>query len=117
MIFEKTKSLIMTKEQLQNVYNILDGIYSDFHFGYSDYKNGKNIKIRKDGERKVDNSISLACYHIQQNPVIYNLLVGENTDGYGQAIIWDEFKLPQWFRKDFPDLLQKINAKIKEMED
>lgn len=107
----------MEKEQWQKLYEILDNIYSDFHFAYPDYKDGKNKKIRADAERKVDNAIRLADFHIKRNWEVYELLTGgEKIDGFGRAIIYDEFVLPRYFAGDLSEFLEKIKLKIKSFE-
>ena len=107
----------MKKEQWQELYEILDNIYSDFHFAYSDYKNGKNKKIRDDAERKVDNAIRLADYNIKKNWEAFELLTGgENIDDFGRTIIYDEFVLPRYFAGELTEFLKKITLKIKSLD-
>ena len=107
----------MEKEQWQRLYEVLDNIYSDFHFAYSDYKDGKNKKIRTEAERKVDNAIRLADYHIRRNGEAFELLTGgENIDGFSRVVIYDEFVLPRYFANDLSEFLDKIKLKIKSLE-
>ncbi|MEQ8241756.1 MAG: hypothetical protein RIA69_21255 [Cyclobacteriaceae bacterium] len=103
----------MTKEDWQNLYNILDQIHSDFQNAYHDYKNGRNKAIRSQGERKVDSSINLADYHISKNYEAYELLTGIEGSDYSRAINYDEFKQPRYFGRDLSEFLEKIKVKIK----
>lgn len=102
----------MDKTLWQNLYNILDQIHSDFYFAYRDSQNGKNKKIRADADRRVDNAISLAVIHIRKNWEVFELLTGKDSTGFGRAIIFDEFKLPQYFDFDMREFLEKIKQKI-----
>lgn len=68
-------------------------------------------KIRDKGERDVDNSIRLATIWIRKYPEAYILLTGDGDD-YHRSIIWDEFRLPNWFNNDMPEYLKRIEAKI-----
>ena len=106
----------MDKEQWQNLHNILNQIYSDFYFAYSTSKDGKNKKVRSDAERQVDNAIRLADYHIRKNWEAFELLTGgKEADGFGRAVIYDEFALPRYFGGDLSDFLNKITEKIKSL--
>lgn len=102
----------MDKTEWQSLYNILDQIYSDFYFAYRDSTNGKNKKIRAEADRKVDNVISLAVFHIKKKWEVFELLTGKDSDGFGKAVIFDEFKLPQYFDFDMREFLEKIKQKI-----
>ncbi|WP_289665952.1 hypothetical protein [Flavobacterium panacagri] len=103
----------MNKKQWQDLYNILDGILSDFLFTYPTYKNGKNKKIRGDAERKVDNTIALADYHVRNNWEVYELLTGgSDVNDFGRSIIYEEFRRPNYFGGDLSKLLTKIKEKI-----
>ena len=94
----------MNKEEWQSLHNLLSNIYSDFHFAYLTYKNGKNKKIRSDAERQVENAIRLADYHIRKNWESFELLTGgKDATGYRRAIIYDEFVLPRYFGGDLSD--------------
>jgi hypothetical protein len=103
----------MNKEQWQNLYDLLNQILSDFLIAYPNYKNGKNKNIRKDAERKIDNSIHLADYHIRKNWEVYELLTGgENNSPQGRTFHYDEFLSPHYFGSDLSEFLIKIRKKI-----
>ena len=103
----------MNKQEWENLYRILDDIHSDFLLSYPTYKNGKNKKIRDDAERKVDNAIRLADYHIKKNWEAFELLTGgKESSGFTRAIIYDEFILAHYFGNDMSDFLKKIREKI-----
>lgn len=102
----------MDKTQWQNLYGILNQIHSDFYFAYRDSQNGKNKKIRAEADRKVDNAINLAVFHIRKNWEAFELLTGKDSSDYGRATIFDEFKLPQYFDFDMREFLEKIKLKI-----
>lgn len=55
------------------------------------FKTGKP-KIRTEADRKVDNAISLAVFHIRKNWEAFELLTGKDSTEFGRAIIFDEFK-------------------------
>ena len=106
----------MDKNQWQNLYDILNQIYSDFYFAYSTSKEGKNKKIRSDAARQVDSAIRLADFHIRKNWEAFELLTdGKETSGFGRAIIYDEFVLPRYFGGDLSNFLNKIKEKIKSL--
>jgi hypothetical protein len=106
----------MTKEQWQNLYDILSRIHSDFLIAYSTYKVGRNKKVRADAERQIDNAISLADYHIRKHSEAFELLTGgDNSTDFDRAIIYDEFLLARYFGQDMGDFLKKIKVKIESM--
>ena len=110
----------MNKKQWQDIYEILDRIHSDFLLAYPTYKNGKNKKIRSDAERTVDNSISLADYHVRQNWEVYELFTGGSDpkiSDYSRAIIYDKFRRPHYFGGDVSKLLAQIREKINSLEE
>jgi len=107
--------MAMTKDEWQNLYNILRDAYGNFRIEYRNMKNGKNQKIRDKGERDVDNSIRLATIWIRKYPEAYVLLTGANGSDFDRAIVWDEFKLPNWFNNDMPEYLESIETKINSM--
>ncbi len=103
----------MNKQELENLYRILDDIHSDFLLAYPTYKNGKNKKIRDDAEGKVDSAIRLADYHIKKNWEVFELLTGgKESSDFSRAVIYDEFLLPHYFGNDMSDFLKKIREKI-----
>ncbi len=105
--------MAMTKEQWEQVYNILDKIREDFLLAYPNYLNDKKKKIREDAERQLDNFIFKADFHITKNLEVYQLLTGgEGNSEYGRAIIYDEFKQLRYFPNDIGQLLYKIKEKI-----
>lgn len=99
----------MDKNEWQSIYSKLDDILNDFLIHYPDYKNGKNIKIRSNAERKITNAIRSAEFVLSDNDEVYELLTDKGTSNYGQAIIYDEFRQPQHFEYDMYELLNKIN--------
>ncbi|WP_264522922.1 hypothetical protein [Flavobacterium sp. N502536] len=108
----------MNKKQWENLYNILSRTHSDFLSAYLAYRNGKNKKNRDNAERQVDNVISLASYHIRANWEVFELLTGgENSTGFGRAIIYDEFLLPRYFGDDMRELLNAMQMKIESFEE
>jgi len=98
----------MTREEWQKAYDRLDTVLSDFQAGYSDYKHGKNKKIRDAGERKMDHAITIADAYITGNIELYKLLTGEEGSDYSRAINYDEFKRPNYFGGDLSKLLRAI---------
>lgn len=103
----------MNKQEWETLYTILDDLHSDFLMSYPAYKNGKNKKIRNDAERKVDNAIRLADYHIKKNWEAFELLTGgKESSGFASAVIYDEFILVHYFGNDVADFLKKIREKI-----
>lgn len=102
----------MNKVDWVQLHKILKDIYSRFLEDYSDFRNGRNAKIRKEGERQVYNHIDLAKYWIQKSPDSLNLLFPDGANDYGKAIIWGEFIRPNYFKKDMPGYLKSIKEKI-----
>lgn len=106
----------MTKEEWQNLHNILEGIYNNFRMEFIKMRNGRNQQIRKKAEQNVDNDINLAAHWIRKDQESFELLTGgENVDGFHRAIIWDEFVLPNWFNNDMPEYLDRVQNKINEL--
>lgn len=104
----------MEKQQWEKMYNLFTELLSDFLFSYSEYKSGKNKKIRSDAERIIKNLIRKADYHIKNNREIYELCIGgENVDEYGKILIYDEIIKPNYFESDISKLLILIDEKIK----
>lgn len=104
--------MAMTKEEWQNLFNILQTTYRNFQIEYQNMRNGKNRKIRDKGERDVNNSIQLTTIWIRKYPEAYAILTGENGSDFNRFIVWDEFQLPQWFNNDMPEFLERLEAKI-----
>ncbi len=47
----------------------------------------------------------------------YNRLVGEeDNNGLGQQAIIDDFKKPEWFKNDLEKYLEKVENKIKDLD-
>jgi len=107
----------MSKEQWQNLYDILYRIHSDFSNAYRAYDKGKNKKIRDDAKRQVDNAITLANIHISRSREAYELLTGgpDNND-YGRAIIYEEFLRANYFGGDMNKFLILIKERIASIE-
>jgi predicted AAA+ superfamily ATPase len=101
----------MTKEEWQTLYNKLDEIHRNFEWAYSDYKNGRNKKVRTDAERKVASLIDLAERYLLGNEEAYNLLTGEQGSDYSRAINY-EFRQPRYFSGDLNKLLKAIETNI-----
>jgi hypothetical protein len=109
----KKNSQLMTREQWQNLYDILNRIHSDFLLAYPTFQNGRNKKIRADAELQVGKAISLADDHISRNLEAYELLTGgESNSNSGRIIIYDEFLLARYFGRDMEYFLNKIEVKI-----
>ena len=103
----------MDKKQWQDIYKILNDICSEFLLVYPTYKNGKNKAIRKEAERKVDNAIRLADYHVKKNWEVYELFTGgSDVTPFGRAVIYEEFTRPHYFGGDLTKLLGQIEEKI-----
>jgi hypothetical protein len=103
----------MTKKDWEELYVILEGIYSDFKSHYHDVKTGKNKKNRQDAERRAASDIKLAEIHIRKRGEIFDLLTGQpGTDGYSRAIMYDEFTMLKYFEGDIQEFLGKIKSKI-----
>lgn len=107
--------MAMTKEEWQNLHNILQDTYRNFRVEYQNMRNGKNRKIRDKGERDVENSIQLAAVWIRKYPEAFILLTGENGYDFHRGVIWNEFILPNWFNNDMPEYLTSIEEKINSM--
>jgi len=104
----------MTKEEWRGLYNILDQVYSDFTFAYSDMTNGSNQKIRREGERKVNNAMRLAFMWIERYEEVYILATGgENVSNTSRAYIYDDFSKHRYFGRELSGLLRKIDEMIK----
>lgn len=70
----------MSKIELVKIYKILDKCLSDFQIAYQESKNGPNAIIRKEGTRKLENSIRLAKYWIHNNDIVYQIASGGGGD-------------------------------------
>ena len=106
----------MNKEEWRRLYEILNQIHSDFYTAYHEYDKGKNKKIRKAGERRVEDAIFHADHHICKNIEAYKLLTGDDGSDYSRAIIYDEFRQPRYFGRDLGGFLKLIQTKINSLE-
>lgn len=107
----------MKKQELREIYRILTGYNEKFQEGYWNARKGKNKTVREKGERDYESAMDMAIYHIEKSPEVLKLLFGENSHPQQKAIVWDEFISPNWFGRDLPRLLRKIDSKILELSD
>lgn len=108
----------MTKEELQTEYQKLSRYSDNFFSNYSNSIKGKNKAIRDSANRQVDSAIDLTMRTILANKYLIDLLVGggDEIDDFQRSIIFDEFRIPRYFRNDMPDFLEKINLEIQKFD-
>lgn len=107
---------MMTKEDWEKLYGILDREYSNFLMDYPQSEKGKNQKIRKTASARVKNQIDLCCMWIERYGEAYQLATGEDASDFGRKINWDEFQLPRYFKNDMRKFLQDVKDKINSFE-
>lgn len=108
----------MDKNELEKIYKILYDCDYNFRIAHRDYKNGKNAKIRKDAERKMDNEIELAKTWIYRNPDVYNLASGgDNSSATDRAMYIEETFWVLYFARDMDGILKKLKALIDSIPD
>ncbi|MGE8553994.1 MAG: hypothetical protein ACN6OB_08660 [Chryseobacterium jejuense] len=108
----------MKKTELENIHKILSDCLYEFRIGYSDYKNGSNAKIRKEGERKMDSSISLAERWILNNREIYEIASGgNNRSEFDRAIYIEETFRINYFSRDMEEILKELKKIIDSIEE
>ena len=108
---------IMTKNQWEEVLRMLQRYFDDFADGYQSFKHGRNQKIRSDGKRILNSSIRLAISYIRNKQEVYDLLTGKNTNEQGRLMLIEEFRRPEYFNDDMPQLLLKIGEIISNFGD
>jgi hypothetical protein len=106
----------MNKEDYEKLHERLSKIQDDFHFQYSDMKNGKNKSIRDRAEKDMRHTMSLAETWIRKYPNAFDLMTSPNATDFDKAIVWDEFRSSTWFKTDMSELLNKLKDKIKTFE-
>ncbi|WP_192821290.1 hypothetical protein [Rufibacter sp. LB8] len=107
----------MTKEEWQTLNTRLVNIVSEFSEAYSMYKTGSNNTKRDRGLRDAEANIHLAIAYIKQHAEALELLTGgPNVHWQTRTFKFDEFKQLQWFGKDMPRFLEKIDEKISSFE-
>ncbi len=102
----------MTKEKLQIHYNFILNQLDEFNIFYDKYKNGKNLQIRKEAERKMNSVMTFIKMQITNNPEIYDLFTGGYNDANEKI---NDLNKPQFFHSDIPNLLKKLLEKITSM--
>jgi len=91
----------MNQEELESINKDLSGVYDELYFAMSQYKNGKNKKIKEDAQRTIDMLISRTRNILMQNPEVWDLVEFK-----------DEFFSFQWFEGDLKKLLMRLNELI-----
>ena len=100
----------MTKKDWLNLYEKLNAIYYEFIIAYSDYQNGKNDKVRRDGNDKSHIYIDKAISILSSNEECYRLIFNnQEFNSLRESIILEDFKKPQYFDKDMNFILEKIH--------
>lgn len=106
----------MTKEQLQNALNTLNGFYSEFVPEYRMYKTGKNKKLRERAYTNLKYTIQKTEQYLWKTEEILELLCNGDTSDSGRAIIMDEFRSPDYFNSDMVELIRDVNNKLDNMK-
>lgn len=107
----------MNKTELQNIHKILTDCLYNFRIAYRDYKDGRNAKIRKDGERRMDNEIVLAKDWIYRNRKVYEIASGgENRSDFHRAMYIEETFWIRYFARDVEEILRKLKELISSLE-
>lgn len=108
----------MNKTELEKIYKILADCLYNFKIAHRDYKDGKNAKIRKDGERRMDNEIALAKDWIYRNRKVYEIASGgENRSDVDRAMYIEETFWIRYFARDIEEILRKLKELIDTLEE
>ncbi len=103
----------MTKEEWIQFKIELDEVYSDFHFAYNDYTNGRNKKIRSDGERRCGYALHKIKFLVKKNADTWGLLEVPE-EGYPAAIHLDDFFTMRYLEGNLANYINRLQAKIDE---
>ena len=91
----------------------LNKIEYDSRWPLHDIKNGKNKKIRADGERDLGYQIDIAKYVIKEFDLL-TLKLGENRSDMDKGLWMSEFK--KYFSDDIKEFIRLVKQKIEELE-
>jgi hypothetical protein len=103
----------MTKEQLQELYESLQKVSADFNYNHSQATHGRNLKIRKDSERRAEHDMIVAKSILNRYPETMNLLT-KGAAGSSEAFILDEFNQSRYFGSDLSEIIRGLRSKIDE---
>jgi hypothetical protein len=107
----------MNKLEWEQALTEFDKVHTKLYVQKWNFKHGSNKKKKADADREMEFSKhTLECL-FKKYPEAYTIAMGgENIEGYGKAIISDEFFQNRYVVGDLGDLLLKIKEKIKSFE-
>lgn len=108
---------MITKQEWQRAYDVLNELHGLFYLRYNIYLKGKNKSIQAEAEVDVRDIISKASKILLRDIGMFNLLEGsENIEGYAGAMALESFESLNGFDSEIGLLLLKIQLKIRSFE-